>query len=59
MVELFPNQPEALENTAKIAQRCNVEFVFHDYHLPAFPVPEGYTNEAFFRELSGALPEPA
>ena len=51
MAALFPNQPEALENTAKIAQRCNVEFVFHDYHLPAFPVPEGYTNEAFFREL--------
>ena len=51
MAALFPNQPEALENTANIAQRCNVEFVFHDYHLPAFPVPEGYTNEAFFREL--------
>ena len=51
MAALFPNQPEALENTAKIAQRCNVEFVFHDYHLPASPVPEGYTNEAFFREL--------
>ncbi|MBE6981145.1 MAG: DNA polymerase III subunit alpha [Ruminococcaceae bacterium] len=48
---LFPNCPEALENTAKIAQRCNVEFVFNEYHLPSFPVPEGYTNEEYFRKL--------
>ncbi len=48
---LFPNCPEAFENTVRIAQRCNVEFTFHEYHLPSFPVPEGYTNEAFFRKL--------
>ena len=48
---LFPNLPEAFENTAKIAQRCNLEFTFHEYHLPSFPVPEGYTNEGYFREL--------
>ncbi len=48
---LFPNCGEAFENTEKIAQRCNVEFVFNQYHLPAFPVPEGYTNEAYFRKL--------
>ncbi len=30
---------------------CNLEFTFHEYHLPAFPVPEGYTNEEFFRKL--------
>ena len=48
---LFPNCDEAFENTARIADRCNLEFTFHEYHLPSFPVPEGYTNEAYFREL--------
>lgn len=51
MRELFQNSPEAFDNTVKIAQRCNLEFTFHEYHLPAFPVPEGYTNEGYFREL--------
>ncbi len=51
MLSLFPNYPEAIENTAKIAERCNVEFVFNQYHLPSFPVPEGYTNEEYFRKI--------
>ena len=49
--QLFPNCDEAFENTARIAERCNLEFVFNEYHLPSFPVPEGYTNEAYFRKL--------
>jgi len=49
--QLFPNCDEAFENTAKIADMCNVEFVFNEYHLPSFPVPEGYTNEEYFRKL--------
>ena len=49
--QLFPNCDAAFENTAKIAERCNVEFVFNQYHLPSFPVPEGYTNEEYFRKL--------
>jgi len=48
---LFPNCDEAFENTQRIADRCNLEFIFHEYHLPSFPVPEGYTNEGYFREL--------
>ena len=40
---LFPGHQEALDNTAKIAERCNVEFIFNQYHLPSFPVPEGFT----------------
>ncbi len=51
MRELFPNCPEAFENTARIAERCNLEFEFNQYHLPSFPVPEGYSNEEYFREL--------
>ena len=49
--QLFPGCDEAFENTVKIAQRCNLDFTFHEYHLPSFPVPQGYTNEAYFREL--------
>ncbi len=49
--KLFPNCNEAFENTVKIADMCNLEFTFHEYHLPAFPVPEGYTNEEYFRKL--------
>ena len=49
--ELFPNCPEAFDNTVKIAQMCNVDFTFHEYHLPAYPVPEGCTNEEYFRKL--------
>ena len=49
--ELFPNCDEAFENTVRIADRCNLEFEFHQYHLPSFPVPEGITNEDYFRKL--------
>ena len=47
----FPGCDEAFENTAKIAEQCNLDFTFHEYHLPAFPVPEGVTNEEYFRSL--------
>ena len=49
--QLFPGCDEAFENTAKIAERCNLEFVFNEYHLPPFPIPEGFTNEEYFRHL--------
>jgi len=49
--QLFPNCDEAFDNTVRIAERCNVEFEFNQYHLPSFPVPEGYTNEEYFRKL--------
>jgi DNA polymerase-3 subunit alpha len=49
--KLFPDLDEAFENTVRIADRCNLEFVFNQYHLPSFPVPEGYTNEEYFRKL--------
>ena len=52
MASLFPNYPEALENTEKIADLCNLEFEFGKYHLPAFQLPEGFTDsEAYFRKL--------
>ena len=51
MKGLFPGCEEALENTVRIAERCNLEFTFHEYHLPSYPVPEGYTDEEYFRKL--------
>ena len=44
MRALFPQAPEAVENTAKIAERCRVEFEFNNYHLPLFHCPEGYDS---------------
>ncbi|NBI09096.1 DNA polymerase III subunit alpha [Colidextribacter sp. OB.20] len=52
MSALFPDHPEAIENTAKIAELCSVEFEFGRYHLPLFQLPEGWTDgEAYFRRL--------
>ena len=51
MAALFPDYPEAIENTGKIAERCNLEFTFGKYHLPEFKVPEGYTSLTYFKKL--------
>lgn len=51
MRSLFPHQPEAIENTQRIADRCNVEFTFGQYHLPAFQYPEGYDGWGWFSKL--------
>ena len=52
MRALFPNHPEAADNTAEIARRCNVEFQFGVYHLPEFKLPAGETSgDAYFEKL--------
>lgn len=51
MERLFADLPEAIENTKKIADRCNVEFQFGQIHLPEFHAPDGKKNEAYLREL--------
>ncbi len=52
MAALFPNYPEAVENTARIAELCNLDFEFGKYHLPAFQLPEGCTDSGeYFRKL--------
>ena len=51
MAALFPEYPEAVENTGKIAEMCNVEFTFGKYHLPEFKLPEGYDSFSYFKEL--------
>ena len=49
--ELFPNLPEAFENTARIAERCQLEFTFNHYHLPEFSTPDGSEPVGYFRRL--------
>ncbi len=51
MAQLFPYALEALENTHKIAMRCNVEIEFGVTKLPKFDVPEGYTSWEYLNKL--------
>lgn len=51
MEELFPYAKEALENTNKIAERCNVEIVFGEYKLPSYDVPDGYSAWEYLQKL--------
>ena len=49
--ERFPQLDEAFENTARIAERCNVEFEFNHYHLPHFQTPDGSESPDYFRRM--------
>ena len=51
MAELFPYAPEALENTHKIAERCNVEIEFGVTKLPKYEVPEGFDSWSYLNHL--------
>ncbi len=51
MAELFKYAPEAVENTTKIAERCNVSIEFGHYKLPVYDVPEGYTAWEYLNHL--------
>lgn len=52
MKGLFPQYPEALENTLKIAEQCNLELRFGDYHFPNFSPPDGKSLNLYLDELS-------
>ena len=51
MRELFSYIPEAIDNTAKIAERCNVEIEFGVTKLPRYEVPEGYDSWGYLNHL--------
>ena len=51
MEALFPYAKQALENTGKIAKRCNVEIVFGEQKVPKYEVPEGFTSYSYLKAL--------
>ncbi|MEZ3505320.1 MAG: DNA polymerase III subunit alpha [Lachnospiraceae bacterium] len=51
MAELFPYALQALENTQRIAERCNVEIEFGVTKLPKYDVPDGYTSWEYLNKL--------
>jgi len=52
MKKAFSHIPEAITNTISIAERCNLELELGKFHLPHFPVPDGYTKESYMAELA-------
>jgi len=50
MIEAFKDTPEAIANTLKIAEMCNVEIELGNIQLPHFEVPEGYDGNSYLRE---------
>ena len=51
MAALFGGNPEALRNTMRIAEMCNVKLEFGEYHLPVFETPEDIPSEEYLRSL--------
>ena len=51
MYELFSYDFDALNNTCKIAERCNVTFDFNTHHLPDFTPPNNYSTKKYFLKL--------
>ncbi len=53
MAALFGEVPDALDNTLLVAEMCELDLdtYYQGYHLPHFPVPEGYTAESYLRAL--------
>ena len=51
MAELFADIPQALENTERIAQACNLELDFGQVHLPELELPEGRSADEYLAEM--------
>ena len=52
MIELFSDIPEALANTVKIAEKCNIDLELGKFYLPDFEVPNEYSREDFLKKIS-------
>ena len=52
MAALFPQDPQAIENTVNIAMACNVTLTLGKNYLPAFPIPESFDEASYFRHVS-------
>ncbi len=58
MIEIFKDLPEAVENTVKIAEKCNVEIPIGAWSFPKYNLPEGKTDAGYLEELAWqSLPE--
>lgn len=51
MKALFPAQPEAIANTLRVAEQCQVDFDFGHFHLPEFSLPSGETEASYLKRL--------
>jgi len=51
MQELFAEYEDAVSNTEKIADMCNLDFTFGKYHLPEFQLPPGYDSFSYMKKL--------
>ncbi|MFI5375333.1 MAG: DNA polymerase III subunit alpha [Candidatus Rokuibacteriota bacterium] len=52
MRAVFKDLPEAYRNTLAVAERCNVDLQFGQFHLPNYQVPEGYTLDSYLEHLA-------
>ena len=52
MVEAFSHYPEAIENTVRIAERCNVELPLGEHHMPVYTLPEDQSAEEILRTMA-------
>jgi DNA polymerase-3 subunit alpha len=66
MKDAFKNFPEAIENTRKVAERCNLDFEFNKFHLPRYSAPDAEDADNYLkvlseiglkRRLNGIIPE--
>lgn len=51
MADIFADYPEALANTSKIAEKCNVTLDFNELYLPDFEAPVGLTDEQYLEQI--------
>src|SRR5215831_18675675 len=52
MAEVFTDHPDALANTKRIAERCNVRLADGENYLPNFDVPPGFTVDSYFEHVA-------
>ena len=51
MYKVFPSDAIAIENTLAIAERCNLDIVTDEFHLPEFPLPVGHDLDSYFIQV--------
>jgi DNA polymerase-3 subunit alpha len=52
MKKAFKDIPEAITNTKKVAEHCNLDFKFGAFHLPKYQVPDGYNSNSYLEKLA-------